>query len=173
MGSHFVGGYQLDFSPTRQFIYLFICLFVFVCLFIYYIRFKARQNPVLMNNKLKGCPKTPNKIKKGTDRKMTKRNKENGKLNWSKQNKMRQTMITQDGDEQPSWRMTKKLRPPFCKLLALGGPRLPVEKNQIKMSQISQLLIKCLCTEKCWERHQFSTSATKNKQAKAIFQSFY
>ena len=38
---------------------------------------------------------------------MTKSNKENGKLNWSKQNKMRQTMITQDGNEQPSWRMTK------------------------------------------------------------------
>ena len=56
-----------------------------------------------MNNKLKGCPKTPNKIKKkGTDRKINKSNKENGKLNWTKQNKMRQTMITQDGNEQPS-----------------------------------------------------------------------
>ena len=75
---------------------------IFIYLFIYNIRLEARQNPILMNNKLKGCPKTPNKIKKGTDRKMTKSNKENGKLNWTKQNKMRQTKITQDGNQQPS-----------------------------------------------------------------------
>ena len=46
-------------------------------------------------------------------------------------------------------------------------------RNKIKSSQISQFLIKMFFfTEICWERHQISASTTKNKQAKAIFQSF-
>ena len=54
--------------------------------FIYNIRLDARQSPMLMNNKLKGCPNTPNIVKKGAGRKLTtKSNKENGKLNRTKQ----------------------------------------------------------------------------------------
>ena len=54
---------RLNFDPKCLFFYLSI----------YNIRLKARQIPILMNNKLKGCPNTPTKIKKGTDRKLTKK----------------------------------------------------------------------------------------------------
>ena len=48
-------------------------LIFFFNLFISNIRHDTRQNPILTHNKLKGCPSTQNKIKKGTDGKMTKK----------------------------------------------------------------------------------------------------
>ena len=48
-------------------------------------------------------------------------------------------------------RLSKKTKTPFCKLLALGDPRLLVEETKF----------------------QISTSTTKNKQAKAIFQFYF
>ena len=50
-----------------------------------------------MNNKLKGCPKTPNKIKKGTDRKLTK--KQQGK--W--ETKQDQTNQDETDDDYTRW----------------------------------------------------------------------
>ena len=50
-------------------------------------------------------PKYTKQNKEG-DRQKIDCNKKNGKLNRTKQNKMRQTMITQDGNEQLSWRLT-------------------------------------------------------------------
>ena len=48
-------------------------------------------------------PKYTKQNKEGDRQKIDKkRNKENGKLNRTKQSKMRQTLITQDGNEQPA-----------------------------------------------------------------------
>ena len=67
----------------------------------------------------------------------------------------------------------QETRPSFCKLLALGSPRLLQKKQNKKLPNLSVLNKNTFFTEICWERHQISTSTTKNKQAKAIFQFFY
>ena len=55
-----------------------------------------------MNNKLKGCPNTPNTIKRGQTENRQKKQLRKWQTQQEKRNKMRQTVITQDGNEQPS-----------------------------------------------------------------------